>query len=88
MSICFLIAEGMLPPLLLQHFTLRHHVHRYFCRSSKSCYGRSHVGTFCNSHSASITVKDMRIFTYTQDEYFKIVLFLSTTNRLAKYNIV
>ena len=46
MSICILFTKGMLPLVSIQHDTLRHRVQRYFRRSGKFGFSRSHVGAF------------------------------------------
>ena len=60
-SLHILITKGMLPLVPIQHNTLRHRAHRYFRRSCKLGFGRSHVGAFCIRGSTPITITDHRL---------------------------
>ena len=61
MSICILLTKGMLPLVSIQHDTLRHRTHGYFCRSGQFGFGRSHVGAFRIRRSTPIAIKDHRL---------------------------
>ena len=60
-SLCFLITKGMLPLVPIQHNTLRHRTHGYFCRSCKLGFGGSHVGAFRIRGSTPIAIMDHRL---------------------------
>ena len=46
MSLCILLAKGVLPLVPIQHYTPRHRAHGYFRRGCKPGFGGSHVGAF------------------------------------------
>ena len=61
MSLCILLAKGVLPLVPIQHYTPRHRVHGYFRRGCKPGFGGSHVGTFCIRRSPPLAIKDHRL---------------------------
>ena len=72
--ICFLITNGMLPLVPIQHDTPRHRAHGYFRRGCKPGFGGSHVGAFCICHSPPITIKDHRLPPRLRHAYYKTLL--------------
>ena len=73
-SLCILFTKGMLPLVPIQHDTLRHRMHRYFHRSCKLGFGRSHVGAFRIRHSTPIAITDHRLSPRLRHAYYKTLL--------------
>ena len=88
MSLCILLAKGVLPLVPIQHYTLRHRAHGYFRRSCKPGFGGSHVGAFCIRHSPPLAIKDHRLSLRLRHAYYKTLLLPTAPGRLAEYNPV
>ena len=84
-SICFLITQGMLPLVPIQHDTPRHRAHGYFRRGCKLGFGGSHVGAFRIRRSPPIAIKDHRLPPRLRHAYHKTLLLPTAANRLAEY---
>ena len=61
MLLCILPAQGVLPLVPIQHYTMRHRAHGYFRRGCKPGFGGSHVGAFRIRRSPPLTIKDHRL---------------------------
>ena len=88
MSICILLAQGMLPLVSIQHDTPRHCAHGYFRRSCKLCFGGSHVGAFRIRRSTPIAIKDHRLSPCLRHAHYKTLLLQTAADRLAEYSSV
>ena len=84
-SICFLITQGMLSLVPIQHDTPRHRAHGYFRRGCKLGFGGSHVGTFRIRRSPPIAIKDHRLPPRLRHAYYKTLLLPTAANQLAEY---
>ena len=74
MSLCILLAKGVLPLVPIQHFTPRHRAHGYFRRNCKPGFGGSHVGAFRIRRSPPLTIKDHRLSPRLRHAYYKTLL--------------
>ena len=88
MSLCILLAEGVLPLVPIQHYTPRHRAHGYFRRGRKPGFDGSHVGAFCIRHSPPFAIKDHRLSPRLRHAYYKTLLLPTAPGRLAEYNPV
>ena len=88
MSLCILLAKGVLPLVPIQHYTLRHRAHGYFRRGCKPGFGRSHVGAFRIRRSPPLAIKDHRLPPCLRHAYYQTLLLPTAPGRLAEYNPV
>ena len=88
MSLCILIAKGVLPLVPFQHYTPRHRAHGYFHKGCKLGFGRSHVGAFHIRRSPPLVIKDHRLPPRLRHAYYKTLLLPTAPGRLAEYNPV
>ena len=87
-SLCILLAKGVLPLVPIQHYTPRHRAHGYFRRGCKPGFGGSHVGAFRIRRSPPLAIKDHRLSLRLRHAYYKTLLLPTATGRLAEYNSV
>ena len=88
MSLCILLAQGVLPLVPIQHDTLRHRADGYFRRDCKPGFGGSHVGAFRIRRSPPLAIKDHRLPPRLRHAYYKTLLLPTAPGRLAEYNSV
>ena len=88
MSLCILLATGVLPLVPIQHYTPRHRAYGYFRRSCKPGFGGSHVGAFRIRRSPPLAIKDHRLSPRLRHAYYKTLLLLTAPGRLAEYHSV
>ena len=88
MSLCILLAKGVLPLVPIQHYTPRHRVHGYFRRGCKPGFSGSHVGAFRIRRSPPFAIKDHRLSPRLRHAYYKTLLLPTAPGRLAEYNPV
>ena len=88
MSLCILLAKGVLPLVPIQHYTLRHRAHGYFPRGCKPGFGGCHMGAFRICRSPPLAIKDHRLSPRLRHAYYKTLLLPTAPGRLAEYNPV
>ena len=88
MSLCILLAKGVLPLVPIQRYTPRHRAHGYFRRGCKPGFGGNHVGAFRICHSPPLAIKDHRLSPRLGHAYYITLLLLTAPGRLAEYNPV
>ena len=85
MSLCILLAQGVLPLVPIQHDTPRHRADGYFRRDCKPGFGGSHVGAFRIRRSPPFAIKDHRLPPRLRHAYYKTLLLPTASGRLAEY---